>query len=151
MKCLDLPTTSNKDLNMVKVALLATSQITIRIRNDANTLRYLVMMRVEMTRSITTYFERIQDMIKEQCQVLNGSRSEVSNSSGNNNRLNKKVSSINLVLRKSSRRKYLMNSTSTLTSRDRQKKQVLLEMTQRVQTIRVRLRLALKKLSWAPK
>ena len=127
---------------MVKVVQLATSQTITLTRSDAGVPRFSVMMSQAMMTNITTYLGK-KDSIREQCLVRSGKENEPSNSSGSNSKV--QVQSIEVETQKNnSRRKSSMNSMSTLTSRGRPKKQVLQEMTRKVQTIKVKWKLDLK-------
>ena len=152
MTCSDHPTTSNK-ASVGKVVPQATSLTTTRTRSDVDTPRFSVMMRRKMKRNTPTFSEGNQALIREQClDSKSGSISKVSNSSGEIQTLRKSTRGEALPAgKRNSRKRYLMNSTSTSISRDRLKKLELRVTIQRVPTTGLKLRFLSKKQLQAPK
>ena len=136
----DLPMISSMDSFGGKVEQLARSQTTIPISNDADNPRFSVMMK-RRSISIST---RDGVGTREPCQVKDviGREDKVSNSSGEEDRpalvAIRASNTKGMTRKKSSGRKSLTNSMSTLTSSDRQRKLGSQGMIQRVQTIKAK-------------
>ena len=133
---------NSMDSDMVRVGLLALLQIITRIRNVEVIQKSSVTMN-NQKKNIKIFIEKWME--EEQRQDEIGKEHEVSNSSGVDIQVENMGKLDSIIKKKSSEGKSLMNLMSILTSRGKQKKQILLEMIQLEQTISAKLRLVSSK------